>query len=81
MARGLVAYSTRYFATQVMDWKPLQMTVLQMALVPIMRVGDCTPIFTAWLKSVALVKPLALQNMSAASLPQPTPGLTHQSSR
>ena len=39
-----------------MDWKPLQTIVLQMALVPIMRVGDCTPIFMAGLKSVALVR-------------------------
>jgi hypothetical protein len=28
-----------YFATQVMDWKPLQMIVLQ-ALLPIVRVGE-----------------------------------------
>ena len=72
LARGAAALSSvHYFAKQVMDWKPLQMIVLQMALVPILRVGDCMPIFMAGLKSVALVKPLALQNMSAASLPQP----------
>jgi hypothetical protein len=36
-----------YFATQVMDWKPLQMIVLQRALLPIVRVGVCSPIFMA----------------------------------
>jgi SPX domain protein involved in polyphosphate accumulation len=29
-----------YFAAQVMDWKPLQMIVLQRALLPIVRVGE-----------------------------------------
>ena len=32
-----------YFATQVMDWNPLQMMVLQRALLPIVRVGVCSP--------------------------------------
>ena len=47
-----------------MDWKPLQMIVLQRALLPIVRVRVCSPIFMAGLKSVALVKPLALQKLN-----------------
>ena len=42
MARGAPC-PVHYFAKQVMDWKPLQTIVLQMALVPIDHPGRLAP--------------------------------------
>ena len=42
-----------------MDWNPLQRIALQLALVPIERVGVCGSIFKAGPKSVTFVKSLA----------------------
>lgn len=42
MARGPPC-PVHYFAKQVMDWKPLQTIVLQMALVPIDHPGRLAP--------------------------------------
>jgi hypothetical protein len=42
-----------------MDWNPLQRFALEMALVPIERVGVCGSIFKAGLKSVTFVTSFA----------------------